>query len=193
MRSLLMKGVLLAFGVLAIQAAPAMAQNREKAWEINPYAGYMHFEKSQGEKVLKDTWDVGLRFGYHWTKHHVVEFGFFGGSTKNDAADLNVDLLGGQINYDYNFFLARRDRVVAFVSGGAGAVNISTFGFVSNPELVGDKVEVSWNVGGGIRVFGGRRAGFRFDVHRTSFSDQGVDIVFWEAAVGMSIVLGGTY
>jgi hypothetical protein len=51
----------------------------------------------------------------------------------------------------------------------------------------------SYNVGGGIRFFGGRRAGFRTDVHRTHFSDNGIDINFWEITAGMSIVLGGTY
>lgn len=193
MRRLLMKASLLAFACLAGWTGTAHAQNREKSWEINPYAGYLSFEKSQGETILKDTWDIGFRFGYHWTKHHLIEFGFFGASTKNGADDLNVDLLGGQINYDYNFFVARRDRVVAFASGGMGLVNISTFGFVSNTDAVGDKVEVSYNVGGGIRFFGGRRAGFRTDVHRTHFSDNGVDVNFWEITAGMSIVLGGTY
>jgi hypothetical protein len=79
------------------------------------------------------------------------------------------------------------------ISGGAGLVNISTFGFTSNPDAVGDKVEISYNVGGGIRFFGGRRAGFRTDIHRTHFSDNGVDVNFWEITAGMSIVLGGTY
>lgn len=193
MRRLLMKGVVLMFAALAGMAAPALAQNREKAWEINPYAGYLSFEKAEGEKVLDNTWDIGMRFGYHWTKRNMVEFGFFGGSTNNPAADLNVDLLGGQINYNYNFFLHRRDRIVAFVSGGAGLINISTFGFVTDSSLVGDRTEISWNAGGGIRFFGGRRAGFRMDLHRTHFSDSGVDINFWELTAGMSIVLGGTY
>ena len=115
------------------------------------------------------------------------------GVDQGDGVVLLTDLLGGQINYDYNFFLARRDRVVAFASGGAGLVNISTFGFVTNTDLVGDKVEITYNVGGGTRFFGGRRAGFRTDVHRTHFSDNGVDINFWELTAGMSIVLGGTY
>jgi hypothetical protein len=193
MRRLLMKGVLLVFAALAGMAAPALAQNREKAWEINPYVGYLAFDKVQGEKLLDNTWDIGLRFGYHWTKRHMVEFGFSGGSTKNPSQDLSVDLLGGQINYNYNFFLQRRDRIVAFASGGMGLMNISTFGFVSNNDLIGDHVDISWNVGGGIRFFGGRRAGFRMDLHRTHFSDSGTDINFYEATVGMSIVLGGTY
>src|SRR5439155_22479722 len=49
------------------------------------------------------------------------------------------------------------------------------------------------NVGGGIRFFGGRRAGFRTDIHRTHFSDNGVDINFWEitARSGRSVGADG--
>src|SRR5262249_12357466 len=56
-------------------AAPALAQNREKAWEVNPYFGTMKFQKVDGETLLSDTWDIGFRFAYHWTKHQEVEFG----------------------------------------------------------------------------------------------------------------------
>ncbi|NHW88008.1 hypothetical protein, partial [Escherichia coli] len=45
----------------------AWAQNREKAWEINPYAGYMAFSKVEGEQAFNNTWDLGFRFGYNWT------------------------------------------------------------------------------------------------------------------------------
>lgn len=192
MRRQVLKGVLRFILVLGAFATPAMAQNREKAWEINPYAGLVWFDKVEGEQLLNDTWDLGFRFGYHWTKSHMVEFGFYGGATE-DGLDqgIDVDLLGGQVNYVYNMFLTRRDRVVGFATAGIGVVNISSFGFVSDPELIGEEVESTYNYGLGIRLFGGQRAGFRFDIRNTTFSDNGVDIHFLEAAVGMTIVLGG--
>jgi hypothetical protein len=192
MRRLVLKGVLASIFALGALGAPVLAQNREKAWEINPYVGTMRFDEVEGEDLLNDTWDLGFRFGYHWTKSHMVEFGFYGGATE-DGLDqgIDVDLLGGQINYVYNLFLSRRDRVVGFGTAGIGVLNISSFGFVSDPDLIGEQIEFTYNFGLGIRLFGGERAGFRFDVRRTSFSDNGVDINFLEATVGMTIVLGG--
>src|SRR5262249_48552227 len=146
MRRSLSKAVLLSFVAVAALGAHAWAQNREKAWEVNPYFGYLWIDKVEGQKILKNTWDVGFRFGYHWTKHHEVEFGFFGASTKNgEDLDLNIDLLGGQMNYDYNWFMARRGKVVGFGTAGIGLLNISSFGFVGDPDLVGDKIEFSYN------------------------------------------------
>jgi outer membrane protein with beta-barrel domain len=192
MKRQVLKGVLGFIFVLGALTTEAKAQNREKAWEINPYAGVLWFDKVEGEQLLNDTWDLGFRFGYHWTKSHMVEFGFYGGAT-TDGLDqgIDVDLLGGQINYVYNLFLSRRDRVVGFATGGIGVVNISSFGFVSDPDLIGEQIEFTYNYGLGLRLFGGQRAGFRIDLRRTSFSDNGVDIHFLEAAVGMTIVLGG--
>jgi OOP family OmpA-OmpF porin len=192
MRRLTLKIALLACLAVGLLATPALAQNREKAWELNPYVGYLSFDKVDGQKVLKDTWDVGFRFGYNWTKHHEVEFGFYGASTSNgEGLDLNADILGGQVNYDYNFFLQHRGKVIGFATAGVGVLNISSFGFVSNPDLVGDKLETSYNFGGGIRFFGGPRAGFRMDLRRESFSDQGVTLNFYEFTAGLTIVLGG--
>jgi hypothetical protein len=183
------------FAVMAVAGflgPSARAQNREKAWEINPYAGYMAFSKVEGEQAFNNTWDLGFRFGYNWTKHHEVEFGFYGASTENgEGLDLSIDLLGGQVNYIYNFFLQRRGRIVGFATIGAGLVNVSSFGFVSDPELVGDSVDPSYNAGVGIRFFGGERAGFRLDIRRVRFTDSDVDVGYTEAAVGMTIVLGG--
>ncbi len=192
MRRLTLKSALFACLAVGLLATPAQAQNREKAWELNPYAGYLTFNKVDGQKVLKNTWDVGFRFGYNWTKHHEVEFGFYGATTSNgEGLDLNADILGGQVNYDYNFFMQHRGKVIGFATAGVGVLNISSFGFVSNPDLVGDKLELSYNFGAGIRFFGGPRAGFRMDLRRESFSDQGVTLNFYEATVGMTIVLGG--
>src|SRR5262245_49019913 len=195
MRRLISRGALCAVVTLAaLCGSSAWAQNREKAWEINPYGGYLLFSKVEGERAFKDTWDLGFRFGYHWTKHHEVEFGFFGASTESgNDLDLTIDFLGGQVNYIYNFFMHRRDRIVGFATAGAGLLNVSSFGFVDDPDLVGDSVEFSWNVGAGIRFFGGERAGFRIDVRRVQFSDGDVDVNFLEAAVGMTIVMGGAF
>jgi Outer membrane protein beta-barrel domain len=191
MRRHFIPGAILVFLAWCGLAGPALAQNREKAWEINPYAGTMSFSQVDGEKVLDNTWDLGFRFGYHITKHHMVEFGFYGASTNNPGLDLTVDLLGGQIDYVHNWFVQHRDKVVLYADAGIGVLNTSSFGFVNDPELVGDSVHSSYNFGGGIRLFGGRRAGFRVDLRRVSFSDNGNEIHFLESTIGMSIVLGG--
>jgi hypothetical protein len=195
MRRLPARIALFAATVVAGLLGPtAWAQTREKAWEINPHVGYLFFGEVEGQQLLNNTWDLGFRFGYNWTKHHEVEFGFFGAATE-DAVDLglSVDLLGGQVNYIYNFFLQRRGRIVGFGTAGLGIVNISSFGFVSDPELVGDSVDPSYNFGGGIRFFGGERAGFRLDIRRVVLRDDGIDVPYNEVTIGMTIVLGGAY
>ena len=195
MRRLAGRVALFAVAAVAGFVGPsAWAQNREKAWEINPYGGYLQFSKVEGEQAFNDTWDLGFRFGYNWTKHHEVEFGFFGASTDDgEGLDLSIDLLGGQVNYIYNFFLQRRGRVVGFGTAGMGIINVSSFGFTADPDAVGDNVNPSYNYGGGIRFFGGQRAGFRFDVRRVVFTDSDVDVKYLEAAIGMTIVMGGAY
>ncbi len=170
---------------------PALAQNREKAWELNPWVGYTSFGKKLN---LDSTLSYGLRFGYHWTRHHMVEFGFAGASTKDTATgNLSADLLAAQVNYIYNFFLQHRDKVVAFATAGAGVVSFSTFGFVSNPDLIGDENDSSLNLGGGLRFFGGRRVGFRLDAREIHFTQrrtkQSQD--YTEIGAGLTIVLGG--
>lgn len=195
MPGFILKRVLPLVAVLSLGAfaSPAFAQNREKAWEINPYFGTLQFSEVDGQTVIDDTWDLGFRFGYHWTKSQIVEFGFFGGSTESPDIDVTVDLLGGQIDYIYNFFVHRRDKVVLFAAGGVGLINTSSFGFVEDPDAIGDEVHFSYNIGGGIRLFGGPRAGFRMDLRRVSFSDSDADINYFETTIGLTIVLGGAY
>jgi hypothetical protein len=191
MRRHLVQGAIFVFLASCALASPAHAQNREKAWEINPYVGYFSFSKVDGVTVLDNTWDIGFRFGYHMTKHHEIEFGFFGGTTNDPIHNLNVDLLGGQMDYVHNWFIHHRDKVVLFADAGVGVINTSSFGFVTDTNLVGDKVHGSYNYGGGIRFFGGRRAGFRIDLRRVTFSENGSAIHYLEPTMGMTIVLGG--
>jgi hypothetical protein len=190
MRIWIIRGLMLWVGAALSLAVPAQAQNREKAWELMPYVGHIQFSDDVG---LKDDVSWGFRFGYHWTKRHMVEFGFNASSTEDSSTgELSADLLGANVNYLLNFFLHRRDKVVAFVTAGFGVQSFSTFGFVSDPELVGDENDLSYNYGAGIRFFGGERLGIRIDARQLRFSsDAGGTQDYIEYAVGLSIVLGG--
>jgi hypothetical protein len=191
MRRPLVKAIFLLIVTGACLGGPAWAQSREKAWELNPWVGFTAFDKKTG---LDDHMSFGFRFGYYWTKHQMVEFGFSSVSTRDSASgDLKADLLTGNVNYVYNFFLQRRDRVVAFVTAGAGVVSVSTFGLTANPDLIGDENDLLKNYGAGIRFFGGRRAGFRVEARQYSFSPSGGGNSqdFIEYSAGMTIVLGG--
>jgi hypothetical protein len=201
-----------------------LAQNREKAWEVTPYAGFAQFgspstitgrlmqqfdEDDTARIELDDAPTFGLRFAYHWTKRQMVEFGFsaLGTDGSIDAlvddvpkqGSFKADILTGRVNYILNFFLHRRDKVVAFVTGGLGMINFSTFGQSSDPDVqnilavfVGDENHVLVSYGGGIRLFGGERAGVRFEVRQVHYdtSDRGRED-FLEFNVGLTIVLGG--
>ncbi len=191
MRRPLVKAILLLSVLAAGLGGPAWAQSREKAWELNPWVGFTTFDKKVG---LDDKMSYGFRFGYNWSKHHMVEFGFSSVSTRDSkTGELKADLLTGNVNYVYNIFLHRRDRVVAFVTAGAGIVSVSTFGLTANPDLIGDENRFLTNYGAGIRFFGGRRAGFRLEARQYSYSPAGGGDAqdFTEFSAGMTIVLGG--
>ena len=153
--------------------------------ELNPYAGYLTFEDRKAREVLKDA--VGHRLPIqappHWTKHRPIEFGFFGASTRRAPPPISTRRSPGRADQSRLQLLQWRGAivVVAFASGGAGLVRFYQHVSGSPPIRMpsATKVEISYNVGGGIRFFGGRRAGFRTgsSIGRTSASN-GVDIQF---------------
>jgi outer membrane beta-barrel protein len=227
MRRSIMKAAFVAILAGIGAAGEARAQNREKSWEIMPYLGHINFgseteiEAASGPNdtlrtTLEDDLTYGFRFAYHWTKQQMIEFNFAGAATngtahgtifnnttmmfENKSAGFSADVLMGRINYVYNFFLHRRDKVVIYVTGGLGLINFSTFGSSPDPDmqrnldtLVGDENDFLLNYGAGLRLFGGPRAGFRIDARqvRYSTSERGSQSLL-EFAMGLTLVLGGT-
>jgi hypothetical protein len=172
------------------------------------------------ESEIEDEPAIGLRFAYHWTKHQMIEFAFEGTSTDatimhtttvEDSGTgmvqsvtplqevLDVDIITGQINYVYNFFLHRRDKIVAYVSGGVGVVNTSVFGLTGEPdirpildEFVGETNDLMYNFGGGVRFFGSEKVGFRVDLRQVQYGPDNRDNQdYFEISAGVSVILGG--
>ncbi len=169
--------------------------------------------------ALDDKLNYGFRFAYHFTKKQMIEYTFAGTGTDGTvtitdittppppalpttsikSAPFNADILAAQVNYVYNFFLHRRDKVVGFVTGGAGIVNFSTFGQSGDPDvqraltdLVGDENDLLFDYGAGIRFFGGEKVGLRIDARRIHYtSDARGTNDYLELAVGITLVLGG--
>jgi hypothetical protein len=240
MRSRIIKGLLGLGAAWLCVTGTALAQNREKAWELYPYVGYVRYgAPNLGDtttlktnvptgfnttdvitSTIDNNFSFGFRFAYNWTKHQEVEFGFGGNSTKAQvlltetmedilpplttppptyhAGDLSVDFLVGQANYTFNFFPTRRDRLVLYVSAGVGLVNTSVFGNTADPlltsvydDLVGDEVDLMYNYGGGVRLFGGRRTGGRLEIRQFKYSAARGDQDYLEVTLGLSIVVGG--
>jgi len=226
----LVRASLIMVGLLVWGAAPAWAQNREKAWEVMPWLGQVRFGSLPKATDLPRTGDVveigyqddlsyGFRFAYHWTKRHEIEFWLSSLSTKADtqwmgtrfngtlmmdelrvkSIELRTDFVAANTNYIFNFFPHRRDKVVPFVTAGFGVLNLSTFGQTADQDLqellldlVGDENSLLLNYGGGIRFFGGERAGFRIDARRVHFStDAAGNQDYLEFAVGVTLILGG--
>jgi hypothetical protein len=189
MRRFVLRGLLAAALASACMGGTAWAQNREKAWELYPYLGYVQFFKTTG---LKDAASFGLNFAYHWTKKDEVEFGFGGTSTKDRlGAGVSADLITAHANYIRNLFLQRRGKVVGFATAGAGVLNFSTFGSTASLSVVGDETELIYNYGLGMRFFGGRRAGFRIDGRRIRGTKNGTKDVYTEITAGVTMILGG--
>ena len=102
-RSIIRRGVLLASVAAGLLGGPVWAQNRDKAWEVVPEVGWVIYGKphlgdgstdrtftsgtnTQREIIvttsnIKDSSSYAFRFGYHWTKKQMIEFGFGGTST----------------------------------------------------------------------------------------------------------------
>jgi len=113
--------------------------------------------------------------------------------------DVSVDLIVAHANYVHNFFLQHRGKVVAFATGGIGLINSSIFGETADPDLqptlnllVGDENTFMYDYGGGIRFFGGEKAGFRIDARQVRYSSHSrgnQDHI--EIGFALTIVLGG--
>lgn len=174
-----MRGVILACVAAAMLAGQAWAQNRDKAWEVTPEIGWVRFgapglgdgttvvtlttpprrEVSVVTSDIDDSPSYAFRFGYHWSKKQMIEFGFSGTATEGvfhdhktvydttlplpdtvisddfKSENVSIDLIVGHANYVYNFFMHHRGKVVGFVTGGVGLVNTSIFGQTADPDL----------------------------------------------------------
>lgn len=201
-------------------AGEARAQNRDAAWEVFPYLGYMKFGASSkiedftaageaAEIALNGAGSWGLRFGYHFTKQQMIEYAFGGSGTDGTATvkatggsksvDFKADVFTAQVGYVYNFFLHHRDKIVGYLSGGTGIFNFSTFGQSSDPDLqlalnnlVGDENDFMYDYGGGMRFFGGEKAGLRIDARQFHYSARARGTQdYIEITVGLTFVLGG--
>ncbi len=179
--TIIRRGMLLCVVAVAVHGS-ARAQNRDKAWEVVPQIGYVWFgtpNLGDGTTVrifpaptnerdvrtvtsgIDNSPSFALRFGYHFTRKHMVEFGFRGTSTKGTihmhktvyditppappnppvksdvikSEQLSIDLFSGHAAYVYNFFMQHRGKIVGFVSAGVGIINSSTFGQTADPDL----------------------------------------------------------
>jgi hypothetical protein len=241
MRRFKMLAVLVAGMVWLAVPGEAWAQNRERAWEVFPFIGHLGLSNpgfgdtlearpdfpNPGETTITlvsseidDDLSLGLRFGFNWTKRHMIEFAFAGSATDarlyqtttvvDNASgsvvsrtpleqDLSVDIMFGEVSYVYNFFLHRRDKVVAYVAGGAGVVITSVFGLTAEPSLrpildeyIGETNDFSYNVGGGIRFFGSEKVAFRIDLRQYRYSPENrVEQDILQLSMGVSLILGG--
>lgn len=222
------KGCLLALVVGICTLGPASAQNRDQAWEVMPYVGSVRFGDATSGTNLPDPGDVilvefdddlsfGFRFGYHYSRKQMVEFWFStlgteARTTLLDASDLDpmmqpiakpttieADFLSLHINYVYNFFLHHRDKVVAYVTGGLGINNLSSFGSDPDPEiqkmlsqLIGEENNITYNFGGGLRIFANKKIGVRFDLRQVAYEVNATDSDdYLEFQVGVTLILGG--
>ena len=178
------RGVILAGVAAAMLAGQAWAQNRDKAWEVTPEIGWIRYgaprlgdgttvvtlpavppstpprrEVSVVTSEIDDSPSYAFRFGYHWSRKQMIEFGFSGTATAGvfhhhktvydtttppgtvlgtpvvKSENVSIDLIVGHANYVYNFFMHHRGKVVGFVTGGVGLVNTSIFGQTAEPDL----------------------------------------------------------
>jgi len=176
---------------LLLTAVPALADHGEKGdWDLGLYGGYGWLD-DYGEYRPKDDVLFGARAGYFFTPAWSLE-----GSWQRLSTETNFDESLGLQNTDmilscyrlnmlYNF--RQGEGLRPFVTAGIGCekVDVSEFG---------ERSDVGYNVGGGLRWFLSPHFALRFD-GRAVWTPVGGDIDATqqniESTVGVGWVFGG--
>lgn len=159
--------------LMVIGAAPAVAQGVPGNIELTPTVGFWFGDTLTRNVTGAFPFDVtiddapayGLRLAYRFTRNWALE-----GSVFRERADLvtgrrelfggqsklgTIDLTTAQIGFEGSF---GRSRVVPFLAGGIGAMNLSP-----NIENLSGDTRFTANFGGGLKFFFTQDVALRFD------------------------------
>ncbi len=176
---------------LLLTAVPALAHNGEKGdWDLGLYGGYGWLD-DYGEFHPKDDMLFGLRAGYFFTPAWSLELSWQKLDTKTNfdeslgLQNTDATLSCYRVNMLYNF--EQGEGLRPFVTAGIGCEKIDLSEF-------GERSDVGYNVGGGLRWFLTPHFNLRFD-GRLVWIPVGGDIDATqqniESTVGVGWVFGG--
>ena len=185
------KTILTVAAALLLTAVPALADNGEKGdWELGLYGGY-GWPDDYGAYRPKDDTLFGARAGYFFTPAWSLEFGWQLLDTKTEFAsgiglrDERMTLSCYRLNMLYNFQQGESFR--PFVTAGVGCER-------TDVDKIGNRSDVGFNVGGGLRWFLSPNFALRLD-GRFVRTDVGGDIDATqqniESTFGVAWVFGG--
>lgn len=151
-----------ALGVVAVQAVPALAQEAGKQ-EVSVYAGALFGDDLTSQAIsgrtpkLDDSFTYGLRYGYHFTDQLAIEASLGESPTKvkNVAGgDIDLDLTTFDVDAVWNFRNGTRFTPYAFAGVGYAFADLdrSILGTVgATPVSIKDDDGFTLNAGLGAR------------------------------------------
>lgn len=176
---------------MLLGAVPAAGQGIEGSIELTPTVGFWFGDTlTQGvtdafgfDVTIDDSPAYGLRVAYRFTRNWSLE-----GSMFRQRADLvtgrrelfggqaklgTIDLTSAQIGFEGGF---GRSRVVPFLAGGIGAMNLSP-----NIENLSGDTRFMANFGGGLKFFFTPEVALRFDWrgHSVKVGDSRYSCDWW--------------
>jgi len=187
--------ILLAVVMLVAFVTAAQAEVRAGSFSVTPFIGGYVFEgneyyrgfkdKKNGFNTLEDSYAVGLRAGYNFTKNLGMEgfFGYIPTSREHVKSDKckDIDIYNYGIEGIYNFM--PDSRFVPFLAIGIGGINYNPPGNESN----GDKFSVDY--GAGLKYFLTDNVALRADVrHVLPLNEKYNDLLY---SVGITFAFGG--
>jgi OmpA-OmpF porin, OOP family len=183
-----MKKVVMFVVVVMLTAFVAAAQAEVKAgsFSVTPFVGGYIFEGNEIDKAYnnEDTYAVGLRAGYNFTKHFGVEgfFNYIPMDNKDWNDDNEVELFGYGIEGLYHFM--PESRFVPFLAIGVGGIHYDAL--PNDPDNM-DKLALDY--GAGFKLFVTDNIALRADVrHVIPINERYNDLLY---TFGINFAFGG--
>jgi len=201
---MVLKKLLAAVFIVVLTSTAALAEVRQGAVTVSPFAGGYLFEGDQGLRT--NNFMAGLGVGYLITDHIGVEgvFGYINGARKNIQPDFNPDTLPaldgafldsgaafdpyrGRVNgYLYKieglYHFNPTGKFVPFVAAGVGGLTL-------DPHEGTSRTSVILDYGAGIQYFLSNNLAFRTDVRHVFELNEGENNLMYTA--GLTYYIGG--
>ena len=154
---------LIGFAVLLLLlSTPAAAQNEEGQFTFSPFAAGQGFPFA-GESHYDADFNWGIRAGYNFSSRVGAELIFGTNKTVRDPEAQRCDI--NQYGADVLYFFRPEKKLVPFISGGVGALDVNFSGTYDGVNSLSDEtipyVSVGVGLEYGVTSWLGLRADFR--------------------------------
>ncbi|HEU4401222.1 MAG TPA: outer membrane beta-barrel protein [Candidatus Polarisedimenticolia bacterium] len=170
--------------------SPSLARDSDGAWE---FGGYAFTAKYDNSSKIDNTPGFGVRGAYHFKAERELEIDYdrgTGDTTDTNLPGVTYDVTKYTVNYLRNFIVKGSEKMVPFLSFGAGKIR------VDRSDLSESVDRTLLRVGGGFKYFFSPRIAFRLDLKGYRWrGDPPVtpapSFFSFDATVGVAVLVGG--